>query len=176
MAANRMYKVLGVAFLGLAFIPPSSRAQDPHLAEHPTPVTWVASLQPMSHVVANKSTEARAMALDGSKEANPIKVSFTCNCPHKDGSIVVNAPDPRNIQSVVLRQMRFPGDVEGPILFDVTAANHTNSSTSMVAKIPPESFDKVANVILNQQCMVVVGIVGSSTRLAGPILMYKSSM
>lgn len=154
----------------------TAAAQNPRLAEHMPQVTWVARLKPVQSLSSKSFAEARAIPLEAPGPPSPVTVSFTCMCDAKTATIVVNAPDARNIQAVVLRRMRFPGDTEGPLLMNVLEANHTSSAASLSAPVPADQFDRVSGVILNQQCMATVTMADPPTMLAGPILMYKSAM
>lgn len=176
MTATRAFQNAFITFVSVIVGLIAARAQDPRLAEHPAQVTWVATLKPIDTIAEKRFADARTIPLEVPGPTSTVKVSFTCDCNEKTSAIHVTAPDARKIQSVVLRQMRFPGDTEGPVLMDVMKAKHALSANTLDAQIPIDQFGRVSNVILNQQCMAIVMVAGSPTTLAGPILMYKAAM
>lgn len=175
MKAKWAFQAVLVTMASLAASWTFADGQDPHLAEHPAQVTWTADLKPLNSFANNRFAEVRVIPF-APNAAPSVKVSFTCECPKKAGTIVVNAPDPSKIGSAELRQMRFPGDTNGPLLIDIMKSSHTISGSMLKAQIPTEKFAQVSNVILNQQCMVIVSLAGGTTKLAGPVVMFKTAM
>lgn len=176
MKANRAFQAALAAVASFTASWTLADGQDQHLAEHPPQVTWTAELKPLSSFANDRFAEVRVIPFAPSA-APSLKISFICDCPRKAGTILVNAPDPSKIGSAGLRQMRFPGDTDGPLLLNIMKSSHIISGDTLKAQIPTEKFAEVSNVILNQQCMAIVSLArGTTTKLAGPVVMFKAAM